>query len=122
MAVVSRALKNSPLTATDHDENLRHHVVDVTQFGVVGDGTTDNSTNLIAMRDWCEANRQAGVKIFFPPGHYVYTNNQWVPLCDYVEIEGYGAQNSMHQRKCSFCELPAVPERRLVRFARFVVP
>ncbi len=60
-------------------EALQAHAVDaVGEFGVVGDGATDNAAALIAMRQALRQDTSKLYRIFFPPGDYRYTNNRWL--------------------------------------------
>jgi hypothetical protein len=93
--LIRRAQNGAALSAADYDATLNAldtGVISVRDFGVTP-GTHDNQAALHAMRNWCEANRAAsGVTIYFPPGRYRYSVNKWIPMCDQIEIIGYGAQ------------------------------
>lgn len=62
----------------------------MTSFGVTGDGVTDNGDALIALRDTLTTDRQ--YVLFFPPGHYKYSNNRWLWGVKNVVIEANGVQ------------------------------
>jgi hypothetical protein len=47
------------------------------QFGVTGDGQTDNAASLIALRDAIRAGGDRAWRIEFEPGHYCYSDNRW---------------------------------------------
>lgn len=61
-------------------------------FGAVGDGTTDNTTALRAMRNYCRLDRSKLYHIYFPAGHYAYEENDWLSAIGSVRIEAYGAK------------------------------
>lgn len=64
--------------ADDRGINVRH-------FGIVGDGSTDNTTALRALATW--ADQQPGKQIiFFPPGTYVWSGS--VQFNEQVELTG----------------------------------
>jgi hypothetical protein len=46
-------------------------------FGIVGDGQTDNSPGLRALRDAIRAGVDRSWVVDFDPGHYCYTDNTW---------------------------------------------
>jgi hypothetical protein len=66
--------------------------VSVKDFGAVGDGVTDNSSALFALRDYLiTQDREKHWTICFPPGDYRYSNNRWLNGLLRVTIEAYGA-------------------------------
>lgn len=65
--------------------------LDVRSFGVKGDGTTDNATGLIALRDYMNEDRTLTYTVVFPRGTYLYTNNRWLYGTGKVIIRGEGA-------------------------------
>ncbi|MGF1639787.1 MAG: hypothetical protein ACFCUO_02440, partial [Rhodospirillales bacterium] len=77
--------------------------IDVRWFGVRGDGVTDNAPHarakdydatdtLIALRNHLTADRSKHYTVYFPPGHYKYTNNRWLLGVGSVTIQATGAK------------------------------
>jgi hypothetical protein len=66
--------------------------LNVPDFGARGDGVTDDGPALIRMRDYMRQDRSKLYIVYFPPGHYVYTNNRWLAHIGAVTIEGEGAK------------------------------
>ena len=67
----------------------RYEVINVSDFGVVGDGVTDNSIKLIEMRDKLIARgRKHPYEIVFQKGRYLYTNNRWLMGLMDVKVKG----------------------------------
>lgn len=62
-------------------------IYNVRAFGVTGNGTTDDTTNIAA----CFAAAPAGATIFFPPGTYKMTSYVTI-TADYQTVIGYGAK------------------------------
>lgn len=52
-------------------------MLDAEDFGLVGDGQTDVSANLKALRDVIRAGPDRVWVVDFDPGHYCYTDNTW---------------------------------------------
>ncbi len=65
--------------------------INVCWFGVRGDGRTDNSTALIRLRDYMRADPSKRDALYFPPGHYQYTNNRWLWGVRSVVLDAHGA-------------------------------
>lgn len=65
--------------------------VSVKDFGAVGDGTTDNATALIAMRNYCKTLPNTHFHINMPYGHYKYTNNRWLQGIRNFSLHGNGS-------------------------------
>jgi hypothetical protein len=51
-------------------------------FGIVGDGETDNTAGLIALRDTIRAGADRIWRVEFEPGHYCYSDNRWANFGD----------------------------------------
>jgi hypothetical protein len=51
--------------------------VQAKEFGVVGDGQTDNTPTLIALRDAIRTGGDRVWRVDFEPGHYCYSDNRW---------------------------------------------
>lgn len=78
--------------ATAEQRAIKSTAIDVREFGVVGDGSTDNATALIALRDYCiGVSRSQHWHWTFPPGVYHYTNNRWLVGLLNIRVSGYGA-------------------------------
>jgi len=71
----------------------RYGLIDpVADFGVVGDGATDNSEALMAMRAYMTQYNDVGFKVVFPAGgHYVYNKNIWLNGVNDVIVDGLGS-------------------------------
>ena len=68
--------------------------VSVNDYGVVGDGATDNSADLIALRDaLITLDRERHWTLLFDASAYPYqyTNNRWLNGLKRVSVKGYGA-------------------------------
>jgi hypothetical protein len=52
-------------------------VLEAKEFGVAGDGQTDNTAGLIALRDAIRAGGDRAWRVEFEPGHYCYGDNRW---------------------------------------------
>ncbi len=72
-------------------DRLRESHISAADFGAVGDGATDNSAALIAMRDYMRADTSKVYRVFFPPGEYRYSNNRWLFGVPSIIIDAYGA-------------------------------
>ena len=68
------------------------HTINAKWFGVKGDGGTDNSVSLIMLRNFLRARRSRHYAVYFPPGHYQYTNNRWLFGVGSVTIQAYGVR------------------------------
>jgi hypothetical protein len=55
-------------------------------YGIVGDGATDNTPGLIALRDQIRAGADRVWTVDFDPGHYVYSDNRWTTFGDRAVI------------------------------------
>lgn len=66
--------------------------VSPTDFGAIGDGETDNSAALIAMREWMRARPEALHRVVFPAGQFDYTNNRWLFGVQRVHLIGQGTR------------------------------
>jgi hypothetical protein len=64
----------------------------VKDFGAKGDGVTDDGPALIRMRDYIRQDRSKPYKIFFPAGHYRYTNNRWLAHVGSVTLDAAGVK------------------------------
>ena len=51
-------------------------------FGIVGDGKSDNTAALIAIRDQIRAGGNRVWHVDFEPGHYCYADNRWAMFGD----------------------------------------
>jgi hypothetical protein len=51
-------------------------------FGVVGDGATDDTPGLIALRDTIRSGADRVWRVEFEPGHYCYSDNRWAMFGD----------------------------------------
>ena len=51
-------------------------------FGVIGDGETDNTAALMAIRDQIRAGPDRVWTVEFEPGHYGYADNRWAMFGD----------------------------------------
>ncbi len=71
-------------------DRLRESHISAADFGAVGDGATDNSAALIAMRNRMWTQPSAHHVIYFPPGEYRYINNRWLLNVRSYEVIGYG--------------------------------
>lgn len=81
------------IVATDGGRwKLQHSdKIDVRQFGVVGDGITDNTTKLEAIRAYAALSTESGnvIKINFPAGRYVYTvSPNWAISRLHINFDG----------------------------------
>lgn len=65
--------------------------ISAVDFGVVGDGVTDNATALTTMRNYMVANPTVAFTVHFPPGFYKYSYNGWTKGIVDLTIDGYGA-------------------------------
>lgn len=66
-------------------------IVSVKDFGVIGDGVTDNTTQLATLRTWLGQKSAAGnvVKVIWPAGRYTYaTSPNWALTGLQMEAEG----------------------------------
>jgi hypothetical protein len=52
-------------------------VLKADDFGIVGDGKSDNTAALIAIRDRIRAGGDRVWRVDFEPGHYCYADNRW---------------------------------------------
>lgn len=52
-------------------------IIDASDFGLVGDGVSDNTTGLRRLRDHIRGLEDRPVVVEFEPGHYLYTDNTW---------------------------------------------
>ena len=65
------------------------NTVNPLDFGVIGDGKTDNAKALIRLRDdLIKRGRDTSWHIIFPEGHYTYSNNRWIMGLKRVRISG----------------------------------
>ena len=55
-------------------------------FGIVGDGHTDNTAALVAIRDHIRAGPDRIWHVDFEPGHYCYADNRWAVFGDRTVI------------------------------------
>lgn len=70
-----------------------YHEIDVRRFGVlpVERGVADCTEGLLSLR--AALRRSNGLQIvYFPAGHYKYTNNRWLQGVRNVHVIGYGAK------------------------------
>jgi hypothetical protein len=51
-------------------------------YGIIGDGLTDNTVGLIALRDQIRAGTDRVWRVDFDPGHYCYRDNRWATFGD----------------------------------------
>jgi len=51
-------------------------------FGIVGDGWTDNTAGLMGIRDQIRAGTDRVWRVDFDPGHYCYSDNRWAMFGD----------------------------------------
>ncbi len=72
----------------------------VEDFGAVGDGVTDTSDALMAMRQHMADRWDQHFEVCFPYGHYVYDTNLWVSGVGSITIDGNGSKfeclNTVH--------------------------
>jgi hypothetical protein len=61
-------------------------VLQAADFKIVGDGQTDNSVALIALRDHIRAGADRVWQVEFEPGHYCYADNRWLTFGDRAVI------------------------------------
>jgi hypothetical protein len=52
-------------------------LIDASEFGLMGDGVTDNSPGLRKLRDEIRGLEDGHAVVDFEPGHYLYTDNTW---------------------------------------------
>ena len=52
-------------------------LIDASEFGLIGDGVTDNSPALRQLRDYLRGLEDRHVVMDFEPRHYLYTDNTW---------------------------------------------
>lgn len=65
---------------------------DVSKFGVVGDGSTDNFQALSSLRDLIIDNHNDTLNtLYFPPGIYDYSENIWVRNLRHLKLTGQNA-------------------------------
>jgi hypothetical protein len=57
-------------------------VLKAEDFGVIGDGETDNTAALMAIRDQIRAGPDRVWTVEFEPGHYGYADNRWAMFGD----------------------------------------
>jgi hypothetical protein len=57
-------------------------VLKAEDFKIVGDGKTDNSAALMAIRDQIRAGKDRVWHVDFEPGHYCYADNRWAMFGD----------------------------------------
>jgi hypothetical protein len=57
-------------------------VLKADDFGVIGDGETDNTAALVAIRDHIRAGPDRVWTVNFEPGHYGYADNRWATFGD----------------------------------------
>ena len=72
--------------------------INATQYGVLpSNSATENSTALIAMRDYMLSNNDKTYYIYFEPGTYLYDNNRWLWNVKSYIIDAYGCtfQNTL---------------------------
>lgn len=64
----------------------------VKDFGVRGDGATDESEALLRLRDYIKFRSDIHFHIHFPPGKYIYDNNRWLLGVHSISLNGSGAK------------------------------
>jgi hypothetical protein len=61
----------------------------VNDFGAVADGVTDNTAALASLNSFLQ--NHDGSIVYFPPGTYVFTNNNWMSGVTNLTVFAYGA-------------------------------
>ena len=99
--IVTRSDKGERLTHAEVDGNFSSIkaaidrqsslIINAADYGVVGDGETDNSSALLLIRDVLRLDLERLHTVEFPPGHYVYTNNRWLAHTGRVRVNGNGS-------------------------------
>lgn len=77
----------TPVVAADATEFLT-----VKDFGAVGDGRTNNTPALQALRNYLLKDTTRAYNILFPAGTYCYDNNNWLAQCGVVTLHGDNAK------------------------------
>jgi hypothetical protein len=85
-------------------------LIDASDFGLVGDGVSDNAPGLRRLRDHIRGLGDRPIVVDFEPGHYCYTDNTWWKLGERsvtLRLNGARVENvSQHAWTRSFGLLP----------------